>query len=39
MKTIAVVMGKVNMSDYRAKRLQTPEMNSRTKMDFVSQKS
>lgn len=32
-------MGKVNMSDYHAEHLQTPKMNSRTKMDFVSQKS
>lgn len=27
------------MSDYHSEHLQTPEMNSRTEMDFVSQKS
>lgn len=38
-KTIAVVIWKVNMSDYHAEHLQTPEINSRTEMDFVSQKN
>lgn len=33
------MLRKVNMSDYHAEHLQTPEMNSRTEMDFVSQKS
>lgn len=38
-KAIAVVMEKAKMSDHHTEHLQTPEMNSRTEMDFVSQKS